>query len=156
MSDTARVVMDTHFETLSPDTPIADAVRTFKRLSDEREQKIFGMMVTDEAGRLAGMVSMYDILLLMRPKHTHIWGEMEDIDVSGFLDEACRRTKSILVGDIMTTELVTITPDTHLLLVLDIMLKKHIRRLPVLEEGKIVGIVYISRVFYHIMQRLSR
>ena len=39
----------------------------------------------------------------------------------------------------MTTELITITPETHLLLIIDIMIKKHVRRLPVLEGGKIVG-----------------
>lgn len=156
MSDTARDVMDPHFETLSPDTPISEAVRAFKRVGEEQKQKVFGMMVTNKSGELVGMASMYDILLLMRPKHTNIWGEMEDIDVSGFLDESCRRTKSILVGDIMTTEVVTIDPDTHLLLILDIMLKKHIRRIPVLDGGKVVGIVYISRVFYHLMERLGR
>ena len=61
----------------------------------------------------------------------------------------------MLVGDIMTTELITITPDTHLLLIIDIMIKKHVRRLPVLEGGKIVGIVYISRVFDHLLERLA-
>jgi CBS domain-containing protein len=154
MSVTARDVMDIHFQTLSPDTSISEAVRTFKQVSEDRGQKVFGMMVTNDGAELVGMLSMYDILMLIRPKHTHIWGEMNDIDVSGFIEESCRRAKSILVGDIMTTELVTITPDTHLLLVLDIMLKKHIRRIPVLDGGKIVGIVYISRVFYHLMERI--
>jgi len=155
MSVTARDVMDTRFQTLSPETSIAEAVRIFKQVSEDRQQKVFGMMVTNDRAELVGMLSMYDILMLIRPKHTHIWGEMDDIDVSGFIAESCRRAKSILVGDIMTTELVTITPDAHLLLVLDIMLKKHIRRIPVLEGGKIVGIVYISWVFYHLMERIT-
>jgi signal-transduction protein with cAMP-binding, CBS, and nucleotidyltransferase domain len=88
------------------------------------------MMVTDEDGRLIGMLSMYDILLLIRPKHIQVWGMMEDVDVSGLVDIACQKAKSILVGDIMTPEVLTITPDTHLLVILDIMIKKHIRRIP--------------------------
>jgi len=100
-----------------------------------------------------GMLSMYDILLLIRPKHIHIWGEMQDIDVTGIIDEACRRAKPILVGDIMTTDVVTITPDTHLLMIVDIMIKKHIRRLPVVDNGKVVGIVYLSAVFQRIMEQ---
>ena len=32
----------------------------------------------------------------------------------------------------------------------DIMIKKHIRRLPVLEDQKIFGIVYLSDLFYHL------
>ena len=111
------------------------------------------MVVTDPPGQLLGMLSMYDIFLLIRPKHIHIWGEIKDVDVSGILDEACRRSSSMLVGDIMTTDLTTITPDTHLLQIIDIMIKKHVRRLPVVEAGKMLGMVYMSRVFQHLLGR---
>jgi CBS domain-containing protein len=55
----------------------------------------------------------------------------------------------------MSTEVVTITPQTHLMMILDLMIKKHIRRLPVLEDGQILGIVYISDLFYHILDRFT-
>jgi len=93
--------------------------------------------------------------LLLRPKHIHIWGEMQDLEVGGILEAACQRAKSLRVGDIMTTEVITITPDTHLLLVIDIMIKKHVRRLPVLEDGKLLGIVYLSGVFNHLLDFLA-
>jgi CBS domain-containing protein len=92
---------------------------------------------------------------LLRPKHTHIWGEMADLDLNGLLKAACDRAQPVLVGDIMTTDLITITPDTHLLLIIDIMIKKHVRRLPVLDEGQVVGIVYLSRVFDYLLERLG-
>jgi CBS domain-containing protein len=50
---------------------------------------------------------------------------------------------------------ITITPETHLLLIIDIMIKKHVRRLPVLQDGKIVGVVYLSRVFSRLRELLS-
>jgi CBS domain-containing protein len=53
----------------------------------------------------------------------------------------------------MTTEVVTIKPDTHIIAVADIMIKRHIRRLPVVEEQDVVGIVYISDLFYHLMKK---
>jgi CBS domain-containing protein len=40
-------------------------------------------------------------------------------------------------------------------MILDIMIKKHVRRLPVLDNGKIVGIVYISDLFYNILDRFT-
>jgi CBS domain-containing protein len=61
----------------------------------------------------------------------------------------------MLVSDVMTTDLITITPDMHLLRIIDIMIKKHVRRLPVLEEGKMVGMVYLSRVFQQLLERSS-
>jgi len=155
MKTTARDVMTTGFHTLQPHIPISEAVLLFKKASQQEQKKVFGMMVTDEQEYLIGMLSMYDILLFIRPKHIHIWGMMEDVDVSGLVDVACEKTRSILVGDIMTTDTITITPDTHLFMVLDIMIKKHIRRLPVVEDNKIQGIVYISNLFYHLLDKLT-
>lgn len=150
----AKEVMSTDFETLKPDLPLHEAVRSFRRAS-AKGRKIFGMMVTDDRNRLIGMLSMYDILLFMRPKHIHIWGHMVDIDVEGIMDVACERARSVRVGDIMTTEVITVTPDTHVLHVMDLMIKKHIRRLPVLDNGEIQGIIYISDLFYDLLERLS-
>lgn len=154
MGVTARDIMDTVFYSLHPKDTIADAVRVFKAASELRKLKVFGLIVTDDEGRLIGMLSVYDILLLMRPKNIHIWGEMSDIDVTGFIEEACRRAGPILVGDVMTTDVVTITPDTHLLMIVDIMVKKHIRRIPVVENDKVIGIVYTSTIFYELMEKL--
>lgn len=154
MMATVKDVMSTKFHTLLPNTPITEAVKMFKKASEEEKQKVFGMMVTNEDGRLIGMISMYDILLFIRPKHIHIWGMMEDIDTEGLIDNACERAKLILVGDIMTTDVITATLDTHLMMILDIMIKKHIRRIPILEEEKPIGIVYISNLFYHLLDRL--
>lgn len=153
MDITAREVMDTNFPTLSPRMTIAEAMRVFQAARKERRQIVFGMVVTDPPGQLLGMLSMYDIFLLIRPKHIHIWGEIKDLDVSGILAEACRRSQSLLVGDIMTTDLTTITPDTHILQIIDIMIKKHVRRLPVVEAGNMVGMVYMSRVFQYLLER---
>ena len=155
MKLTAKDIMSTRYQTLLPDTPLNEAVTMFQQASKEEGRKIFGMMVTDNEGKLVGMISMYDILLFIRPKHTHIWGMMDDIDIPGIIDIACEKTKSILVGDIMTPEVVTTTSQSHVLMILDIMIKKHVRRLPVLEDGKIVGIVYISDLFYNFLDRFT-
>ncbi len=155
MGVTALDVMDTDFHTVRPENTIAEAVKAFKQASEQRRQKVFGLMVTDDRGLLVGMLSLYDMLLLMRPKNIHIWGEMRDIDVTGFIEEACRRARAIRVGDVMTEEVVTITPDTHLLMIVDIMIRKHIRRLPVVDGGKVIGIVYTSTIFYELMERLA-
>ena len=155
MGLTARDVMDTCFQTLRPEMAIAEAVRIFERAGRVSGQRIFGIMVTDASGALVGMLSIYDIFLLLRPKHSQTWGEMQDPELSGLLEDGCRRAREVRVGDIMTTELITITPETHLLEIIDIMIKKHVRRLPVLQSGKIMGIVYISRVFERLLEKLA-
>lgn len=155
MGMTARDVMDHKFYTLLPQTTIAEAIRIFKKACEEQKQIVFGMVVANESGQLVGMISMYDIFLLLRPKYAHIWGEMKDLDLSGIIDEAFRRTKSMQVGDIMSGEVITITPDTHLLMIIDVMIRQRIRHLPVVEQGEMVGMVYLHKVFRHLLDRLA-
>ena len=147
----ARDIMDTRFHTLKPHETVAQAVKMFQTASREEGKKIFGLIVVDDADRLVGMLSMYDILLFIQPKHMKIWGEMEDLEPDRLFEDLLRKVKGIQVGDIMTTEVVTIGPETHILSISDLMINKHIRRLPVSEDGRIIGMVYMSDVFYHML-----
>ncbi len=147
--------MDTRFHTLHPQQNIATAVAAFQHASEKEAKKIFGMMVTDTDDRLVGMLSMYDILNFIQPKHVAIFGEMEDLDSADVYKNRMQTIRSIRVDDIMTTEVVTVQPDTHLMVIAEIMIKKHIRRLPVVKDRKVVGIVYVSDVFYRLMGMLS-
>jgi CBS domain-containing protein len=150
----AKDVMVRRFHTLSPHMTIAEAIENFKRASEEEQRRVFGMIVHDEAGRLAGMLSMYDVLLLVRPKHTQVWGIMTDIEVTGLFEVISERAQSVRVEDLMTTDVITVAPDTHVLHILDIMIKKHIRRLPVVNDGVIEGMVYLSDLFYFLVEKL--
>ncbi len=149
----ARDIMQTNFHTLAPSDTIAAAVNKIHLAAESEKKKVFGLMVTDDSDHLVGMLSMYDILLFIQPKHIQIWGAMEDLDPSQLYAERLQQVKSILVGDIMTAEVVTISPDTHLMVIADIMIKKHIRRLPVVDDREVVGIVYVSEVFHHLLEQ---
>lgn len=152
----AKTVMDTKFHFLHPWQSITHAVQAFRAAGMVENKKIFGMMVVDADDQLVGMVSMYDILLFIRPKHIRILGEMEDIAPDQIFEGIKSRISKIRVEDLMSTELVTIGPETHLLMAMDIMVQKHIRRLPVVDKGKLVGIVYRSDLFNHFMEQFVR
>lgn len=150
---TARHIMNTHFHSLSPTTSISDAAKKFKEVSADLGRRVFGMMVIDD-GRLVGILSMYDILLFFQPKHAHLWGEMKDIDLSGLTENIRRKSKTLQVGDIMTTEVTTVDAEIHIFAILEIMNRQHIRRLPVVENGRVIGIVYISDLFFHLVDEM--
>ena len=149
----AKDVMTSCFKTLKAGDTIAEAVNRFRRASREQGKNVFGMMVVDDDDHLVGMLSMYDILLFVQPRHASVWSELEDMDQAGMFADLLERVKHIRVGDLMTPEVVTIAPDTHLMVIVDIMIKRHIRRLPVVSDGDVVGIVYISDLFYHLLRQ---
>jgi len=147
----AKTIMDTNFHSLHPEQSITAAVAMFKSASLEENKKIFGMMVIDSNDLLVGMVSMHDILLFIRPKHLQILGEMEDLSEELLLEGILNRVKPLRVEDLMSTELITVRPDTQLIMAMDIMIQKHLRRLPVVDDGKVIGILYRSDLFFHLM-----
>ena len=155
MKITAADIMTTSFPTLLPKTPLVEAIKIFQQTFRSQDRRLFGMIVSDEKEHLVGMLSMYDILLYLRPKHSHVWGTMEDLEIAGVIDAAGARLKSIQVGDIMTPDVITISPKANLMVLLDVMIKKHVRRLPVVEDQRIVGIVYISDLFNQLLDRIS-
>ena len=151
---TARDVMFTRFTTVSPEDTVSEAALIFRQATRQRGHQVYGLMVTDPEKRLVGMLSMYDILLLIRPKHIHVWGMMDDIDITGMVERACRRAKSIRVGDIMSTDLISVDADTHMLTLIDLMINKHVRRIPVLDGDKILGIVYLQDLFDDLVDKI--
>ena len=146
-------VMTTQFLTLKPEDTIAEAVNRFQAASRQQGKNVFGLMVTDAADHLVGMLSMYDILLFVQPRHANIWQELSEAEQAKAFGDLLGRVKSIRVGDLMTTDVTTITPQTHLMTIVDIMIKRHIRRLPVVRDEEVVGIVYISDLFYHLLRQ---
>jgi len=156
MKITAADIMTTSFPTLLPQTPLVEAIKIFQQTFHSQDRRLFGMIVSDEKEHLAGMLSMYDILLYLRPKHSHVWGTMEDTEIAEVIDAAGARLKSIQVGDIMTPDVITISPKANLMVLLDVMIKKHVRRLPVVEDQRIVGIVYISDLFNQLLDRINK
>ncbi len=152
----ARQIMSGRYHRLRPDLPIAEAVRLFRRASQDEGRRVFGMMVIDDHDELVGILSMYDILSFLQPKHVHLWGAMSDIDCSGLIETMCRKSRDIVVGDIMSTELITVSPDQHIFAVLELMNRHHIRRLPVIEAGRVIGIVYLSDLFFHLVEQIDR
>lgn len=152
MEITAQQIMSEIHYTLRQDQTVAEAVHYFRRAGRESGKTTFGLLVMDEEQKLVGMLSMYDILLFIRPKHIGIWGEMNDLQMEGLYENLLQRTRVVRVGDLMSRDVLTIEPQTHILVIIDLMLKRHVRRLPVVEGDNVLGMVYLSQVFHHLLQ----
>jgi CBS domain-containing protein len=79
-----------------------------------------GMPVTEEDGRVIGIVTEIDILNAINEGH---------------------ELSQIIASDIMTTDVVTATLDTTITEMIKMMEEFHIIRLPVIKDGKLVGVV---------------
>ena len=102
--------------TFTPDTKVFDALQLLLR------HHYSGAPVVSEMGDLVGVLSEADLMRVA------IQGSYHE-DTSG------------LVGDFMTSKVVTIAPELDLYSVAEMFIKHHYKRFPVVSGGKLVGMI---------------
>ncbi|HBK04444.1 MAG TPA: histidine kinase [Acetobacteraceae bacterium] len=136
---TAADIMTKDVRTVRPDNTIAQIARL---LSDSG---ISAAPVCDKDGRLLGMVSEGDLL---RPVGKELaekrawWLNLlaDGTDLSpAFLETI--RVGNRLARDLMVTPVITAPPDTSVLVIADMLVHHRVKRLPIVRDGKLVGIV---------------
>jgi len=121
-------VMAFRVVTVSPDHTVQVAIA---RMLEEN----VGSVAVCEGDRLAGIFTERDVLRLA--------GEGPDF-------------AEVRVGDVMTTQLVTLAPDDDILDAARLMGERKIRHLPVLEGENLLGVVGIREVVRALVERLWR
>jgi len=132
----ARDVMTPRVISVEADAPILRAVRLML------QNRISGLPVVGPRGELVGMVTEGDFLRRGETdteRHRSRW--LEFVVGPGRLAEEYARARGRKVDEVMTAEPVTVTEDTPLDEAVRMMERHHIKRLPVVREGKLVGIV---------------
>ncbi len=120
------------------------------------QNRISGLPVVDAGGRLVGMITEGDFLRRgeigterQRPK----W--LEILLGPGRMADEYVRSSGRKIEDVMTSDPVTVTEEDSLETVVELMERRHIKRLPVLRDGKMVGIVSRANLM-HALVSLSR
>lgn len=104
-----------------------------KALALMQEKKLRRLPVVDDDGRLVGIVVERDLLVA-----------------------AMRYLQSrVEIGDVMTRNVVSVGPDTDLNEVARTMLERKIGGLPVVEDGRLVGIITESDIFKRFVELQS-
>lgn len=121
---------------VQPDTALRDVARIML------EQHVSGLPVQNEAGDLVGIITEGDLL-----RRAELGTERRDrnwFQVRFTLDRSAEdyaRTHGRRVDEVMTRSVVTVTPNTPLADAAELMHKKRLKRLPVLDSGKLVGMI---------------
>jgi CBS-domain-containing membrane protein len=132
----AAEIMTTRLVTVQPETPVADAVHLM--LQDQ----VSGLPVVDEAGRLVGIVTEGDFLRraeLGTERRRRRW--MQFLLGPDRLADEYIHSHARKVSDVMTTEIVSVGADTPLDEVVNLMERHRIKRVPVVRDDKIIGII---------------
>jgi CBS domain-containing protein len=134
----ASDVMATNVITTSPDASVQEVANILLT------NRISALPVVDEHRELIGIISEGDLIRraeLGTDRHRSWWlelfaGEPREVLVVEYVKSHAPR-----VGDIMTRKVITATPLTPLHDIAALLVKNRIKRVPIVEGGKLVGIV---------------
>ncbi len=113
MDKTARSVMQRNLVTIGADAPLSEAIRLLM------EHRVSGLPVVEGDMRLVGILTEKDLLRLLYEE----------------------RGAVTCVGDLMTREMRAFDADTPLEQVCDCLMANHFRRVPILDGGRLVGLI---------------
>lgn len=143
-------IMTAGAATIGAEASVADAARMMV------QHKVSGIPVVDAGGQLVGMVTERDLLRraeLGTEKHRPRWFDLWVMPGDAADDYVRAHGRS--VRDVMTTRVVSVFPETPLEDVVSVMEKQGFKRLPVLRDGKIVGIISRANFLVALTHRLS-
>ena len=129
-------VMTRNVVTVTPDTTVPELVQILL------SRNISGVPVVDAGGTLVGIVTEGDLV-----RRTEIGTErkrggwLSFFTATATMAQDYVRSHGTKVSDLMTPGVVAVTPETPLVEVADLMEERHVRRVPVVRDGKVVGIV---------------
>ncbi|MEW9124072.1 MAG: CBS domain-containing protein [Thermotaleaceae bacterium] len=138
MNLTAEDIMTKDFHAVDEDSSVHEAI---ERLLDS---DINCLPVVDGEESLKGIVTETDLLYVdkkLNPSDYYAYGEPYVPINTRILNENLNELRSLRISEVMTEKVVTVKLDTPLIQILDIIVNQAIKTIPVVEEGKLLGIV---------------
>jgi CBS domain-containing protein len=132
----ARDVMVSPVITVRPASSVKEVAKTFLK------HQISAVPVVDDQGKLVGIVSEGDLLHRAETstERRHPWWLLGLIGDYALASEYIK-AHSRKVADVMTTRVITAAPDAPLHEIAALLEKNSIKRVPIVENGQLVGIV---------------
>src|SRR5271167_4699197 len=137
--------------TVHSDTDVADAVKLLA------EHDVSALPVVDTEGKLIGIISEADLMRRVEigtEKRRPWW--LEAVSGGSTLAEEFARSHGKKVGEVMTSGVVSVSEETPLAEIATLFERKRIKRVPVVRDGKLVGVVSRSNLIQALASVVGR
>lgn len=135
----ARDIMTTDVVTFTPEM---DFVTAAKILLDKR---VNGAPVVNAQGRLVGILCQSDLIAQQKripvPTLLTVLDSYIQLSSAKQIEKQVKKIAALTVEEAMTPDPITVQPETHIETVAALMVDSNLHTLPVLDKGKIVGII---------------
>lgn len=136
-----RDIMDPDPAVVGPDADVATVVATL------REHELHGVPVVNDGGRCVGIITEADLVLggdegdLHLPHYIELFGGIVFLESMERFEERLRKAVAARAEDLMTPDPVTVDADADVTEAARLISRRKHNRLPVVEHGRLVGVV---------------
>lgn len=137
--------------TVRPDTDVADAVKLLA------EHDVSALPVLDDTGKLVGMLSEADLIHRVEigtEKRLPWW--QEAVTGASTLAADFAKSHGKKVAEVMTASVVSVSEETPLSEIAAVLERTGIKRVPVVKDGKLVGVVSRSNLIQALASVVGR
>ena len=133
--------MDSNPATVHRETPVAEVIALL------REHELPGVPVVDDDGKCVGIVTEADLVLpddqgdLHLPHYINLFGGTVFLEPLGRFEGRLRKAFASTAAEMMTRRPDTVSPDTSAKDAARLVHESGHNRLPVVEDGRLVGVV---------------
>ncbi len=155
-------LMQEDFEFIKPDATIQEAVRKLSELdcrsTEHGAPGAQSLVVIDDEGQLLGVITMLDILKGIEPAFMRESTLLAGLTWDGLFSELIHQAENRTVEEAMTPakELVAVDPEDRLMTAVELMVARDVRRIPVLDGDKVVGMVRLYDIFHEVAREMLR
>lgn len=146
---TAKEIMTENPIAVTPETKITEAARLLL------ENRINGLPVVDEAGNLIGIICQSDLIAQQKkislPSLFTILDSFIPLSAPSKMEREIQKVAATSVDHAMTRKPVAVGPDATVEEIATLMVEKNFHTIPVVENGKLVGVIGKEDVLRTIM-----
>lgn len=134
-------IMGTNFTTVQEEA-------TYKQVADLLHESEHGcVFVVNQTGQLVGLISEHDLFRILFPYYQSYYLNPEMYTDPKEREQKIEEVQDHPVSRFMCTHMHVATPDEPIMRAGATMLAKNIRRMPVIDQGKLVGVVTRRQIY---------
>jgi CBS domain-containing protein len=141
-------IMTKEVHTIGSDQTLKECAELLKK------RRVNGLVVVQD-GKVEGVITKADIFRAILPAYSDIMEDEKNIVSFEYIEERAHKLYDLEVRALMGTPPITITGDTPLVKAGSLMILRRIKQLPVVDDGRLSGIITLTDIINSIMKNLK-
>lgn len=137
-------IMSKSPKTVTPDTKLLDVVSLMCLFR-------YSGLPVEADGKLAGIIAEKDVLHRMFPTLEEVMDGISAPDYDNMMMQY-KDVVNLKVSDVMSSNVLTVSPDMHILKAATVMVRHKFRRIPVADGGQLLGMLSLGDIHKAIFQ----